>query len=737
MKELKATKLFATFIACTAFISIVALGGYWTHSMNKAAINQQTSTLSSLSRSQAAFLERRLSTAFTATQILAYEVEHHDGEYYWFDEYSNTLLNSIDGIESLQLAQDAIINKIFPLEGNEAAIGLNILSNTQHKEEALSAIKNRKLISVGPVNLVQGGIAVIGRAPVYLYRGTQREIFWGFASAVINLNKLIEATQLKDLINEGYRYDLSRINIISGQEVMLSKSEQPLTEVQASADLIIPAGQWKLTISKPMEEQLFNRNVTGYSISLLMAITIAIGLYLILIQPQRLRILVKEKTKELEELAYKDPLTGLPNRRYLQNYLPDALYKTQKRQKTSAFIYFDLDNFKRINDTLGHDVGDQILVIVANRLNTLKGNSNLVIRLGGDEFGIILNDIQSYEEAAEYANKILDNIKEPIVINNNKFTLTTSLGVAMIPEHGHDLVTIMQNSDMALYQAKLEGKNQYAFYNESIKMNAYTQMQSEYDLDQAIRENEFELYYQPQFDLKTNKICAAEALIRWNHPEKGLVFPDHFIPLAESSGKIVELGYWILENAIAYQAKRKRDGQPEVLLHINLSSKQISDPNLVQFVQELLLKYQVSASSVGFEITETLILEDLELAKSILQTFKNMGMCIAIDDFGTGYSSLAQLKHLPVSLLKIDRSFVMDLEHDINDRKIIEAIIAMAHKLHIKVLAEGIETKSQWEMLESFHCNLGQGYYVSKAVSGSDFYRIPLTIKHQTSNEYA
>ncbi|MEO9273997.1 EAL domain-containing protein [Marinomonas sp. 5E14-1] len=734
MKELKTTKLFAIFIACTAFISIVALGGYWTHSINKTAINQQTSTLSSLSRSQAAYLERRLSTAFTATQILAYEIEHHNGSFDWFDEYSETLLNSIDGIESLQLAQDAIINKIFPLEGNETAIGLNILSNTQYKEEALSAIKARKRISVGPVKLVQGGIAVISRTPVYLYRGTQREIFWGFASAVINLNKLIEATQLKELINEGYRYNLSRINIISGQEVILSQSEQPLTEVQASADLIIPAGQWKLTISKQMEEQLLNRNITGYSISLLMAIIIAIGLYLILIQPQRLRILVKEKTKELEELAYKDPLTGLPNRRYLQNYLPDALYKIQKHQKTSAFIYFDLDNFKRINDTLGHDVGDQILAIVANHLNKLKSDSSLVIRLGGDEFGIILNNIQSYEEAAEYANTILDNIKEPIVINNNKFTLTTSLGIAMIPEHGHDLVTIMQNSDMALYQAKLEGKNQYAFYNESMRMNTYAQMQNEYDLDQAIRENEFELYYQPQFDLNTNKVCAAEALIRWNHPEKGLVFPDHFIPLAENSGKIVELGYWILENAIAYQAKRKRDGQPEILLHINLSSKQISDSNLIQFVQELLLKYQVPASSLGFEITETLILEDLKLAKIVLQTFKNMGICIAIDDFGTGYSSLAQLKHLPVNLLKIDRSFVMDLEHDINDKKIIEAIIAMAHKLHIKVLAEGIETKSQWEMLESFHCNLGQGYYVSKAVSGSDFYKIPLTIKHQTSN---
>jgi diguanylate cyclase (GGDEF)-like protein len=726
LKQFKATQLLAFLISCIAFIGIALFGAYWTHSINEAAIDQQTSLLGSVSRTQAAFLERRLSTAFTATQILAYEVEHHNGDNDWFEGYANTLINSIDGIENLQLAPSGIVEKIFPLEGNEAAIGLNILSNTQHKEEALSAITNHKFIMVGPVDLVQGGVAIIGRAPVYLYRGTQREVFWGFTSALIYLDNLIKSTQLKQLQEDGYSYSLSRINANTGQEVILSASTTPLTKIQASSKLIIPVGEWKLSISKRMDHQLKENRIFGYATSTSIAFLIAVSLYIILIQPQRLRTLVRIKTKELEELSYKDPLTNLLNRRYLQDYLPGTLYEHQRRHRVSAFIYFDLDDFKRINDTIGHDVGDQVLVIVANKLNKLNSDTNLVIRLGGDEFGILLGDIKNDDGAVRYANQILDCIRAPTLIDNHEYILSTSLGIAMIPEHGHDLVTIMQNADMALYQAKLEGKNQYAFYNESMKIKTYTQIQNEYDLDQAIKGNEFELYYQPQFNLHTNQICAAEALIRWNHPDKGLVFPDQFIPLAENTGKIIELGYWILDSGIAYQAKRKQERKPDIVLHINLSSKQISDPNLVHIVQDLLSKYDVSANLIGFEITETLILEDIGLAREVLQTFKNMGICIAIDDFGTGYSSLAQLKNLPVTLLKIDRSFVMDLEHDIDDKRIIEAIIAMAHKLNIQVLAEGIETKEQWEMLASFQCDFGQGFYVSKAVTGTQFNQLSI-----------
>ncbi|WP_137170301.1 EAL domain-containing protein [Marinomonas sp. FW-1] len=721
MKKAEFKQPSALFFSLIAFFAIASFGAYWTQSTNKSIINQQQSLLSGLSRTQASVLERRLSAAFTSAQILAYEVEQNGGDGEWFPNYAHKLIDSIGGIANLQLAPDGIISDIYPIEGNESAIGFNIISTPGFEKEAMLSIQNHRMFVIGPVALVQGGVAVISRAPIFLNKGTQRELFWGFASAVIYLDDLLEATQLKRLESEGYQYNLSRKHAATKDTITLSSSLAPLSDIQASTELVLPVGTWTLKISKALDKDLDQRRVTGYAVSLIVSLLLAIALYAILIQPLKLRTLVKEKTAELQDLANKDPLTGLPNRRFLQNNLPNVLQHNQKHKRTSAFIYFDLDNFKRINDTIGHDVGDQVLIIVGERLTKLKGQSDLVARLGGDEFGIFLGEVSSEHQIEEHANRILQSIRAPIKMDNREYLLSTSLGIAKIPEHGDDLVSIMQNADMALYQAKLLGKNQFSFYSENMKVNTHNLMKAENDLSLALLRNEFEMYYQPQFDLHTNHILGAEALIRWNHPEKGLIFPNDFIPLAESTGKIIELGYWILENSIAYIAKRRIEKRADILLHINLASRQLSDPHLVVLVQDLLEKYQVPAHLIGFEITETSILEDVHLTRKLLQTFKNMGICIAIDDFGTGYSSLSQLKNLPVNLLKIDRSFVMDLESDPDDRKIVEAIIAMAHKLNIKVLAEGIETREQWKMLANFQCDYGQGYYVSKAVTMDEF----------------
>lgn len=721
MKKAEFKQPSALFFSFVAFFIIAFCGGYWTQSTNKSIVNQQQSLLSGISRTQASVLERRLSSAFTSAQILAYEVEQNGGSGEWFPNYANKLIESIGGIENLQLAPDGVISDIYPLKGNENAIGFNVISTPGFKEEAMLSVKNHQMFVIGPVALVQGGVAVISRAPIFLHKGTQRELFWGFASAVIYLDNLLEATQLKQLESEGYQYSLSRKHAATKEIIVLSDSVTPLSDIQASTNLILPVGTWTLRISRALDTQLKQRKITGYAISFAVAFLLSLALYAILIQPLKLRKLVKEKTAELQELAYKDPLTGLPNRRFLQDSLPKTLHNNQRRKRISAFIYFDLDNFKRINDTIGHDVGDQVLVIVGDRLNKLKAMSDLVVRLGGDEFGILLGEIGDEKQASEQANRILESIRTPIKMDSREYILSTSLGIAMIPEHGYDLVTIMQNADMALYQAKLKGKNQYAFYTEKMKISTHNLIKAEEDLTLALQRNEFEMYYQPQFNIRTNHVFGAEALIRWNHPEKGVIFPNDFIPLAESTGKIVELGYWVLESSIAYLAKRKQEGRPDILLHINLASEQLSDPHFVALVQELLGKYQVPAHLIGFEITETSILEDIHLARYLLQTLKDMGICIAIDDFGTGYSSLSQLKNLPVDLLKIDRSFVMDLENDPDDRKIVEAIIAMAHKLNIKVLAEGVETREQWKMLAAFQCDFGQGYYVSKAVTANEF----------------
>ncbi|MBR7888743.1 EAL domain-containing protein [Marinomonas sp. A79] len=721
MKKFEFKPYYAVIISIIAFVVIVVLGLSWVQSTHQAIVSQQQLLLNSITRTQASALERKLSSAFTSAQILAYEVEQNNGETSWFEGYADTLIDSIGGIESLQLSPQGIISKIYPIEGNESAIGLDILNSPAFKKEASLSVRNQTMFVIGPIELIQGGIAVISRAPAFLHKGTEQERFWGFSSAIIYLDNLLEATQLHSLEDEGYQYRLTRKNTATKEDITLASSEVPLADIHAVTDLVLPVGTWSLNVSRGSIALAGAQKNIGYFLSLIVGLLLSAALYAILIQPLKLREQVKAKTAELQELAYRDPLTGLKNRRFIQDTLPKSLRGHQKRGRVSAFLYLDLDNFKRINDTIGHDVGDQVLTVIANRLDKFKRTSDLVVRLGGDEFGLLLGDVTNKKQVSQRADQILQSVRRPVILRSKEYVLSTSLGIAMIPEHGRDLVTLMQNADMAMYHAKLEGKNQYAFYNEHMKVSTHNLVKGEQDLALALEREEFEVYFQPQFNLKTDEVFAAEALVRWNHPEKGLVFPNDFIPLAESTGKIVALGHWVLENSIAYLAQRKLENRPDISIHINLASAQLSDVHFVSLVEALLDKYQVPAHLVGFEVTETSILADIPLARSLLQRLKDMGICLSIDDFGTGYSSLSQLKNLPVTMLKIDRSFIMELESNQDDRKIVEAIIAMAHKLNIKVLAEGIETRTQWQLLEAFQCDFGQGYYVSKPVTATAF----------------
>ena len=708
-------------LSVITFMFLSVIGVYWAHMSNNATQAEQKFLLGGIARAQASIVERRLALAFTSAQMLAHDIEKSNGDSRNFQSYAKDIRATIGGIHSLQLAPDGIIREIYPLAGNETALGLDIIKHPTLKEETLKAIQNKEMLIIGPIQLVQGGEAIISRSPIYLANNSNEERFWGFSSAVIMSDSLFRSTNLQELENQGYSYQLARGHLDSNNSTIFFSSELPLSETYASTDLILPAGNWSLSIGRDMSALLMDRLRFGYSLTLLIASLAAFSVYFVTSQPLKLRKLVNEKTQALQDLAYKDPLTGLYNRRHLTDTLPKLLLNNQAKQNTSAFIYFDLDDFKRINDTIGHDVGDQVLEIVAQRLVRIVKEEDTVVRLGGDEFGIYLSNVLNPHEAEEVARQVLDAIRSPLKIDIRDFYLTTSLGIAMIPEHGNDLVTIMQNADMALYESKLKGKNQCSFYDEKMKEQAINLAQVESDISHALQHQEFELYFQPIFDLSSKKIIGAEALIRWNHPEKGLVFPDKFITLAEDTGQIVDIGYWVIESAIQYLARRHQEGHPDILLHVNLSPLQLADPNLLDQVTFLLGKYQVNSSNLGFEVTETALLSDTKLAISLLNAFKAMGIYIAIDDFGIGYSSLGQLKNLPVNQLKIDRSFVMDLETDLDDRKIVEAIIAMSHKLGIKVIAEGIETMEQWQMLSDFHCDFGQGYVVSRPIPEAEF----------------
>ncbi len=436
----------------------------------------------------------------------------------------------------------------------------------------------------------------------------------------------------------------------------------------------------------------------------------------------------KNNEQQIRYLAYYDSLTDLPNRRFFMEMLTDSLSQAKRYSKNIAVLYIDLDRFKQINDSLGHSIGDGLLKGVAERLNTEMRNSDYVsrnesmnssndfCRLGGDEFTVLLSDISQAEDAALVARRIQDALTKPIMIEGREIFINTSIGIAVYPNDGDDIDNLLKNADTAMYDAKKAGRNTYRFYNDSMNAKALENLEMEIELRKAFELNQLEIYFQPKVDSKNSNICGVEALLRWQHEKDDWISPADFIPIAEENGLIVPIGEWVIDSAIGQCKKWHDAGFVQMSVAINLSSRQFQDGDLADLIENLLNKHQVNPNSIEFEITESILMEDAELATKILGRLKKMGVQISIDDFGTGYSSLSYLKRFPVDIIKIDRSFIRDVHIDFDDAAISSAIIAMAHSLGLKVIAEGVENQQQLNFLRERNCDQIQGFYFSQAL---------------------
>ena len=426
-----------------------------------------------------------------------------------------------------------------------------------------------------------------------------------------------------------------------------------------------------------------------------------------------------------------DALTGLPNRRLFNQNLEQALAHARRHHRSLALLFLDLDRFKFINDTLGHGAGDVLLQQVAQRLvdcvrqeddvARASGVQSTVARLGGDEFVVLVKELIEVDESAVVARRILERLRHPFLLNRQECQVTTSVGIATYPHDGQDGPTLLKNADIAMYRAKETGRNNYQFY--STEMNVHTQerLALEADLSRAIGHNELVLHYQPKADVRTLRFTGMEALLRWQHPERGLVFPDRFIPLAEESGLIVQLGEWALRAACARTRGWQEQGIAGLCVAVNVSARQLRQGDFVALLADVLNETGLPANSLELEITESMTMDDPERAVQMFKQIKQMGVHLTIDDFGTGYSSLAHLKRFPIDTLKIDRSFIKDIPDDANDTAITQAIIAMAHSLKLKVVAEGVETNAQLRFLLQQGCDEFQGYYLSKPLPEDEF----------------
>ncbi len=423
---------------------------------------------------------------------------------------------------------------------------------------------------------------------------------------------------------------------------------------------------------------------------------------------------MKLQQEQIEHQAYHDALTGLPNRLLARDRLTMAIANAKRNQRRLAVFFLDLDNFKNVNDSLGHATGDLLLQKVAKRLQQLLREEDTVARLGGDEFLILVTNIQSNLEITDLSNRLLAGFREPIIAENHELFVTISIGIAFYPEDGTDEGTLIKNADVAMYQSKSQGKNKHHFFTSELSEHAARRFQLEGELRQALDRNEFTLYFQPQVEPKSNQVTGIEALVRWIKKDGTLVSPIDFIPLAEETGLIIPIGKFVLEESCRAIMTLHDKGYPNLSIAVNLSPLQFRQTDIVECVLNTLQNTGVSPSCLELEITESTMMTNLEDSVIKLNILRENGISIAIDDFGTGYSSLYYLKTFPISTLKIDRSFIKDITSDVNNAQIVETIVLMAKNLELNVVAEGVETKEQLEMMSSYDCNMIQGFYYSR-----------------------
>lgn len=424
--------------------------------------------------------------------------------------------------------------------------------------------------------------------------------------------------------------------------------------------------------------------------------------------------------RRIEHLATHDVLTELPNRHLLIDRMHHMIEHSRRTNRQAGVLFMDLNRFKQVNDSLGHDIGDLLLKEISARLKKVVRETDTVARLGGDEFVIVLDDIPSIETMATVAEAVLDCIAAPVQLAGHEVSVSTSIGGSVFPKDGHDVDTLLKHADLAMYQAKDLGSGSFRFYDPGMNIQILERLLTESALQHALEKSELIIYYQPRVCVIRKAIIGVEALVRWNHPEKGLIAPADFIPLAEEIGLISTIGEWVLRTACTQNRAWQEAGFPFIKMAVNLSAQQLRSSRIEKTVQSVLADTGLDARYLELEITETGLMQNIELSFETLLSIRNMGVSIAIDDFGTGYSSLSQIKRLPVNTLKIDKSFIRDIANDRDDVAIVCATIAMAQHMDLSVVAEGVTASEQVRFLTRHHCNEMQGYLFSRPLPSDE-----------------
>jgi diguanylate cyclase (GGDEF)-like protein len=649
-----------------------------------------------------------------------------------------------------------------PFDGsNRRAFGFDMYSEPVRRKAMELARDSGKAALTGRVQLVvddkgQKAASIIMYLPIYEHTATptnveaRRIALTGYVFAPFRIAELIESTLGERLEKAGLDLELFDSVAIDKQTLIYDRDGRPhylekrFRSMFTRQETIELGGQtWTLSLhTLPAFELAIDRTKSSLILGggALLSLLVFGFLYSVATQHANVHSQASKLTQDLQRseerfrhLAYHDPLTGLPNRALLHDHGARALGRARRGNNHVAILFIDLDRFKTINDSLGHSVGDALLKEVSLRIRQTVRDFDTVARMGGDEFVVLLTDLHDPASAGSVAQHILDSLSKVTVIDGHELHVTPSIGVSLFPDDGNDFSELLKYADSAMYRAKENGRNGYQFFTNEIDTLAHGRLTLENGLRRALENEEFELHYQPQIAIEGGAIVGTEALLRWRHPQRGLIMPDEFIPVAEDSGLIIPIGEWVLRTACAKYAEWRRIGLPPIRLAINISARQLRQKNLAQMVREVLTEHGIRPADLELEITETSLVQNTDGAAVALRELKALGVMLSLDDFGTGYSSLSYLRRFPIDVLKIDRSFVRDISTDPSDAVLVRAIIDLAHSLGMTTVAEGVESSTQLYFLRSHHCNFAQGYFIGKPIDAAAFERDQTRWKSQAA----
>lgn len=616
---------------------------------------------------------------------------------------------------------------IEPLAGNERAAGYNVAYADQRRLHLDQAARSGTIDYSGVVELQQGGPGVVVYAPI-----GKGEDFNGFIAGVFRLQPFIASlADFGTLDNFALTLQENGVKLQT-----LSTAATPLSELSSTQPVSFANATWELTV-QPTQAWVDRRQDSGAwtlpALLLAGGLLLASMLYLARVFLIRNNDLIKVREalateaqerrsieSDLQRMASIDDLTGLPNRRFFMEDLAHTLQVSSRQNHQVALVVLDLDRFQVLNDSLGHNFGDQLLIEVAARLTDLADERLMLAHSSGDEFLLYLEQVSALDDVIHLVTQIQRSFETPFQIQGHTHLVSASMGVALFPESGKDAETLLRSADAALFRAKESGRGTYEFYAAGMHQRALGRLQLEKDLHLALERNEFILFMQPQMDLASLEVSSVEALIRWRHPTRGLVPPIEFIPAAEESGLIVPIGRWVLRQACSILNSWQGTPLGHLRIAVNISGRELESANLVEVVAETLAHFNIDPSKLELELTEEIFIENIEHNMEQLTRLNDLGLRLAIDDFGVGYSSLAYLRNFPVSLLKIDRSFIANVVERHDDAVITRAVINLAHNLGIQVAAEGIETEEQLGFLRANRCDIIQGYLIGRPMPVGD-----------------